>query len=84
MTDLACGKQGKLEELSRIMVAGDSGKIRIINIEKYEIEQEVALQTCAAKIGMSKNGKYSLVTYNTGNSYLLDSKLTIICKYLRT
>ena len=34
-------------------------------------------------LSMSKNGKYILCTYNSGNSYLLDKKLNILSKYLR-
>jgi len=34
-------------------------------------------------LNMSRNGKYILCTYTSGNSYLLDKNLKIICKYLR-
>jgi hypothetical protein len=35
-------------------------------------------------LSVSRNGKYVLCTYSSGNSYLLDSNLTIIFKYLHT
>ncbi len=33
-------------------------------------------------LSISSNGKYYLCTYETGNSYLLDSNLAILSKYL--
>jgi hypothetical protein len=35
-------------------------------------------------LSASRNGKYVLCTYSSGNSYLLDSNLTILFKYLQT
>jgi WD40 repeat protein len=39
MVDLASGLEGRQEDLLRVIVGGDSGKLRVINIEKYSIEQ---------------------------------------------
>jgi WD40 repeat protein len=32
MVDIVCGVEGKLEDLTKVIVGGDSGKIRVINI----------------------------------------------------
>jgi hypothetical protein len=34
-------------------------------------------------LSISRNGKYILCTYRSGNSYLLDGNLTPIHKYIR-
>lgn len=83
MVDLGCGVEGKADELRRVVVGGDSGKLRLINVELYAIEQEVMLETGPMSLSLSRNGKYVLCTYSSGASYLLDSSLSILYKYLR-
>lgn len=65
------------------MAGSDTGKLRAINIEKYSIEDEVVIENGAMSLSISRNGKYVLCTYSSGNSYLLDGRLTILYKYLR-
>ena len=34
------------------------------------------------ELGMSRNGRYTVCTYESGNSYLLDTNLNVLYKYL--
>lgn len=40
------------------------------------------IENGAMSLNMSRNGKYLLCTYASGNSYLLDGNLTLIHKYI--
>jgi hypothetical protein len=42
----------------------------------------VVIEAGKMALSMSRNGKYVLVTYSSGNSYLLDDRLSIIAKYM--
>ena len=43
MVDIASALEGKHEEIKNIVVGGDSGKIRLIDVESYTIKQEVLI-----------------------------------------
>lgn len=32
MVDIACGTEGRIEDLANIIIGGDSGRLRLVNI----------------------------------------------------
>jgi hypothetical protein len=41
MVDAVCPLEGKAEDLKLVVVGGDSGKLRLIDIDRYAIKEEI-------------------------------------------